>query len=160
MALPHFSAIPGTIDDLITVFGTAAPTDTNNEPIMVWFGAELGVFTSPTTIEINGVDPVTREWAVLGPDYTIEEHFSVKCKISVFSGLATSLQDFIATKNLVFGVWNALEMAVANNPTLDGNVRLAWFDECMYEPSQDAAGQACGEITWVVKCEARVSTLS
>lgn len=156
----HITSIPGAIADLVTVFGNACPYDPNNEPITVWLGAELGVFAAPTTIEINGVDAVLREWASLGPDYMIEEQYSIKCKLSIFVGEGSAITDFLGVMNSAWSIWETLEIAVANNPTLDGNVRLCWFDETNYEPTTDAMGRAMGVISWVIKCEARVSTLS
>ena len=157
----HITAIPDTVDYLISLFQTTCPYDSNNEPIRVWFGVQLGVWQAPTTIEINKIQPIMREWAELGPTYRVEEHFSVWCKITVFSGEGMGgTPDFQASKNSVFSVWGALEKAVANDPTLGGNVRVCRFDDVNYEPTTDAAGRAAGMITWAITCEARVTTLS
>lgn len=156
----HITSIPGAVSDLVTIFGVTCPTDPNNEPIVIWLGEELGIFSSPTTIEINGVDPVIREWASLGPDYRIEEQYSIKCRLSVFAGEGSVLTDFLNVMNAAWTIWEALEIAVANNPTLDGNVRLCWFDETNYQPTTDAQGRAMACINWTIKCEARVYTLS
>lgn len=155
------TAIPGTLPYLVTLYQTAYPMDTNNVPVVVWFGVELGVWSSPTTIEINGVEPADQEPAELGPDYRREETFSVKCKITVFSGTgANGTPDFLARMTDCFTVWKALEIAVANDPTLGGNVRFAEFGEMQYEPTTDGKGDAVGTLLWVVRCQARVTSLS
>ncbi len=156
----HITSIPGAVNDLINKFSTAYPYDQNNIPVYVWFGTELGAYSAPVTIEINGIEPVLREWAELGPNYRIEEDYSIRCKITVFMGSGTAVSDFLNSMSAVFAVWNALEMAVANDPTLSGSVRLSWFDEVNYEPTTDGSGRAMGTITWVVRCQARISTLS
>ncbi len=156
----HITSIPGAVADLVTIFGVTCPYDSNNEPIVIWLGEELGVFSSPTTIEINKVEPVVREWAELGPTYRIEEQYSIQCKLSVFTGQGSTLPDFLSSMNSAWSIWEALEIAVANNPTLDGNVRLCWFDETNYQPTTDSTGRAMASINWVIKCEARVTTLS
>ncbi len=157
----HISAVPGAIDYTVNLFSVTCPTDSSNVPIMVWFGAELGVWQEPTTIELNAVHPISRKWVQLGPTFRIEEDFSIQCKITVFSGEgAGGTTDFLTAKDNVFSVWDTLEMAVANDPTLGGNVRISWFDDADYQPAVDAAGRAMGLMTWVIKCQARVTTLS
>lgn len=156
----HITSIPGAMADLVTLFGTAAPMDQNNEPILIWLGEELGVFSSPTTIEMNGVEPVEREWASLGPNYLIEEQYSIKCKLSTFVGEGSTTADFLSVMDSAWSIWEALEVAIANDPTLDGNVRVCWFDETNYMPTTDGMGRAMATILWVIKCEARVTTLS
>ena len=160
----HLSSIPQTTDYLYNLFSSSYKTDTNNQPVMVWFGTELGVWSTPITIEINGIEPVLREWATLGPDYQIEEDYSIRCKITSWSGESFSdptsaAQNFLNVKNDVFTAWFALEAAVANDPSLGQNVRVAWFDEMNYAPTTDGSGHACGTITWAVRCQVRVSTL-
>lgn len=155
------TSIPGAVNYLFTLFQTAYPIDANNVPVMVWFGTELGAFSAPTTIEINGIDPGDQEPAELGPNYKREETYAIKCKISVFSGSgANGATDFLARMNDVFTVWKALEIAVANDPTLGGNVRFAEFGDMAYEPTTDGSGRATGCITWCVRCQQRVTSLS
>jgi hypothetical protein len=154
------TSIPNAISYLVTLFTTAAPYDPNNTPIMIWLGEELGVFSSPTTIEINGVDPVEREWASLGPNYLIEEDYSIKCKLSAFIGEGSTTADFLSVMTSTWAIWNTLEIAVANDTTLGENVRVCWFDETVYAPTTDAMGRAMAVISWTIRCQARVTTLS
>lgn len=155
------SAIPGTLPYLVTLFGNAYPMDADNVPVLVWFGAELTTFSSPTTIEINGIDVADQEPAELGPNYKREETFTVKCKITVFNGEgANGSTDFLDRMNDCFTVWKALVIAVANDPTLGGNVRFAENGEMAYLPTTDATGRATGTLIWGVRCQQRVTSLS
>ena len=157
----HLTSIPGAVNDLYAKFTTAYPYDQNNQPVYVWFGQQLpSTYSAPVTIEINGIEPVVRDWATLGPDYRIEEDYSIRCKLTVFTGQGATATDYLNSMSSVFAVWTALETVVANDPTLSGNVRVSWFDEVNYEPTTDGSGRACGTITWVVRCQARVTTLS
>ena len=155
------TAIPGTITYLVTLFGTAYPMDANNVPVLVWFGTELAAYSSPTTIEINGVDLADQEPAELGPNFKREETFTVKCKITVFNGEgANGTPDFLARMTDCFAVWKPLVIAVANDPTLGGNVRFAENGEMIYTPTTDGSGRAMGSLTWGVRCQQRVTSLS
>jgi hypothetical protein len=156
----HITSIPNAITFLVNLFQTTCPYDSNNEPITIWLGEELGVFSAPTTIEINGVDPVDRQWASLGPNYLIEEDYSIKCKVSSFTGEGSSVTDFLSVMDSVWTIWEALEMGIMVDPTLGGYVRVCWFDETIYEPTTDGTGRAMAAISWVIKCEARVTTIS
>ncbi len=155
------TAIPGTIHYVYNLFGATYPMDANNVPTLVWFGSELAVFSAPTTIEINCVDPADQEPAEMGPNYRREELFSLKCKITVYSGEgANGATDFLARMDDCFTVWKALAIAVANDPTLGDNVRYAEFGEMEYMPGTDASGRATGCLTWSVRCSQRVTSLS
>jgi hypothetical protein len=162
MATPaSVSAIPGTIPYLFNLFATTYPMDPNNVPTFVWFGVQLTAFSAPTTIEINGVGPADQEPAEMGPNYKREETFSVNCRVSVFNGQgASGSTDFIARMTDCFTVWKALEIAVANDPTLGNNVRYAEFGDMEYEPTTDGSGRAMGCLTWCVRCSQRVTSLS
>ena len=155
------TSIPGTVNYVYNLFSTTYPYDANNVPTFVWFGTELAAFSAPTTIEINCVDPADQEPAELGPNYRREELYSIKCKITVFNGQgAGGATDFLARMDDCFTVWKALEIAVANDPTLGGNVRYAEFGEMNYEPTTDGSGRAMGCLTWCIRCSQRVTSLS
>lgn len=156
----HITSIPNAVNYLYDLYTATWQYDPNNIPVYYWVGVELGAYSAPATVEINDVGEVTREWAVLGPRYEIEEHYAITCKLTYFTGQGTEPSDYLTTMNTVFTGWGQLEIAVANDPTLGGSVRLCWFDECNYEPTTDGSGRACGTVTWLVRCEARVTTLS
>jgi hypothetical protein len=155
----NLTAVPATIQALIGIFGAAAPLDPNNRPIMVWYGRELGVFSEPTTIEINGVSQ-TQSPAELGPTYRREEEFYVHCKVSVFSGEGADSQDHVNRMIEAWNVWKALEVAVANNPTLNGNVRYAEMVSVDDLPSTSPRGSAMHQLSFELRCEQRVTSLS
>lgn len=159
-AFGHITSIPPALHALYSILSAAYPTDPNGEPVMYWFGAELGAWESPTTVEINGVHPADQEPASLGPDYLREEIFSVDCRATVFGGDSTTANGFLSNMDAVWAVWIALETAVANNPELNGTVRYAEFGEMTYEPTTDGKGIVCGTLAWVVRCSARNFSLS
>jgi hypothetical protein len=159
-AFGHITSIPDAIDQLFTIYQAAYPTDANGEAVYFWFGKELGAWSAPTTVQVIGVHPADQEPAALGPDYTREELFSIECKLTVFGGMAPTLQSFLANKNSCWAAWKALAIAVANNPTLNGVVRFAEFGELDYIPDVDNKGMTMGTITWLAKCSQRVYSLS
>jgi hypothetical protein len=147
------SCIPAAVHALFDLYQATYPADT------VWFGAELGTFATPTTIEINNVSG-DQQPAELGPNYRREEVFSVACRITVFSGEGSDPIDFLNRMDDTYAVFNALEIAVANNPTLSGTVRFAECGQMDYEPTTDAKGMAMGHLTFVVRCSQRVTSLT
>lgn len=160
-AFSDITSIPGALQSLYNLYSAAYPMDANNIPSMIWFGEELSVFSAPTTIEINSILNAEQEPAEIAPTYKKEETYDVRCKLSVFNGSGSNgSADFLANMLTCWDVWKALEIAVANNPTLDGNVRYCFFTEMAFEPTTDGAGRAAGYITWVVRCVQRVTSLS
>lgn len=153
------TAVPATIQALVSIFSAAAPMDPNNRPIMVWYGRELGAFAEPTTIEINGVSQ-TQTCAELGPSYRREEEFLIHCKITVFSGEGADSQDHINRMIEAWNVWKSLEIAIANNPTLNQNVRYAEMASVDDLPSTTPRGSAMHQLTFEVRAEQRVTSLS
>jgi len=125
----------------------------------VWVGAELGVFQTPTTIEINGVTG-DQQPAELGPNYRREETFSIHCKITVFAGEGSTPTDFLNRMDDTWTVFNAIEVAVANNPTLTQVVRYAECGDMDYVPTTTQNGSAMGQLTFEVRCSQRVTSLS
>lgn len=165
-AFGHITSIPNALNSLFALYQTAYPTDPSNEPVYFWFGATLSAWFAPTTIEVNGVNPANQEPATLGPDFQREETFSIECKISMFPGFSPTTANYFTTMQNVWNAWIALEIAVANNPTLStsalpgGTVRYAEFGEMAYEPSTDGKGMCMGVLTWVVRCSARNYSLA
>ena len=154
------TSIPNALTQLYSVFQAAYPLDANGQQVFFWFGAELGAWSAPTTIEINGVHPADQEPADVSQAFLREETFSIDCKITTFSGGATTQADFFASMNATWNVWIALSIAVANNPMLNGVVRYAEFGEMDYSPTTDAKGMCMGTLTWATRCSARVTSLS
>jgi len=153
------TSVPSTIAALVSIFGTACPIDPSNRPILVWYGQELGVYQTPTTIEINGASQ-TQTPAELGPTYRREEEFLIHGKISLFSGEGADVIDHLNRMNECWNIWKSLQTAVANNPTLNGNVRFAEFSSAEDMPSSTPRGNAMHQIMFDIRCEARVTSLS
>jgi len=147
------SCIPAATQSLFSLFSTTFPLYT------VWFGNELGVFATNNCIEINAVsgDQVPAE---LGPDYRREEVFSVHCRITVIRGDASDPASYLGCMTDAWTTFNALEVAVANNPTLTQVVRFSELGEMEYEPTTTGQGLAMGVLTFVVRCSQRVNSLT
>ncbi len=156
----HITSIPNALTQLFAVYQAAYPTDANGEPTYYWFGAVLSAWSAPTTIEINGVHPADQEPVTLGPDYQREETFSIDCRLTMFNGSTPTTANYFLMMNNVWAAWTALEIAVANNPTLNGVVRYSEFGEMDYEPVADGKGMCMGALTWVVRGSARNYSLA
>lgn len=154
------TSIPPALNALYSIFGAAYPVDANGEAVTLWFGASLPAWEAATVVQICAVDPADQQPATLGPDYLREETFSVRCEVTVFAGMPPTAVNYLANMSATWNVWKALEIAVANNPELNGTVRYAEFGEMIYEPAQDAKGMVMGTLTWFVRCSARVTSLS
>lgn len=153
------SAYPAAVQQLIQVFTAAYPTDATGTPVMVWYGVELGVYSAPTTIEINGYTG-DQEPAELGISYRREETGSIHCKITVYAGNGADSVDHVNRMVDCWNVWDALEVAVANNPTLNGTVRFAELGAMDDTPTTTGQGMAMGQLVFDVRYSARVQSLS
>lgn len=138
---------------LFSILSGLFPLDT------VWLGTELGVFQTPTTIEINGITG-DQQPAELGPNYKREETFAIHCKITVFSGEGSTSTDFLNRMSDTWAVFDAIEIAIANNYTLTNVVRYAEIGETDYMPTTTQNGSAMGQLTFEVRCSQRVTSLS
>lgn len=150
MALPSSSAIPTAVPALISMATTALPSDA-----MVYFGKALPVYTAPITLQVIKVVG-NQDWIVLGPNYRREETFSIECQLTSFAGD----NDHPARMSEVFTQFHALTMAVGNDPTLQGTVRLAEVGDFDYEPDENGNGMTLGCLTFNVRCSQRVASQS
>jgi hypothetical protein len=147
------SCIPAATQSLFSIFTAAYPLYT------VWVGNELGVFATTDTIEINSVS-ADQAPAELGPSYRREEVFSVHCRITVIRGDASDPASYLGAMTDAFTIFNGLEAAVANNPTLTQVVRFAELGEMEYDPTTTAQGMSMAVLSFVVRCSQRVNSLS
>lgn len=145
------SSVPDALTALISIATAALPTGTQ-----VWFGKPLPTYEAPITLQICGVRPGEQSVAVLGPDYTREEVYSIECLLTSFAGDP----DYIDRAKEVFDQFHLLSIAVANNPTLNGAVRFAEMKTFEYVPDADSHGMTLGALTFTVECQARITSLT
>jgi hypothetical protein len=146
------SAVPNTVEYLISLFETTLPS------VQVWFGKALGVYKAPQTLQMTGVDGDS-VWAELGQNFKRDETFAVMCQISSYAG-DQSTQANINRMDEVYALLEPLQIAVANDYTLGGNVRLSEIRNFEYVPDEDAKGQSIGHLTFEVYCQVRITTLN
>jgi hypothetical protein len=144
------SSIPGAVPYLVALAQTALGSDAT-----VWFGKELPLYSAPITMQITQIvaDQVPAE---LGPNYKREETYSIYCTITAYAGD----QKFLDRLSEAFTAFDAVEVAVANDPTLGGNVRFAQLGGMGFTPGADAQGQSIGTLPFLVRCQARVTSLT
>lgn len=151
------SSIPGAVNAFLTMMdplqGGALPAGTQ-----VWFGKPLPKYIAQTTLQVVEVhgDP-GQEPAELGPTYRREEVYDIACILTCWTGQP---DDYLGMFNQVFSVLKTVEVTVANNPTLNGNVRFAQIHTLDFVPDSDDAGHVLGSLTFTVNCQARITSLS
>jgi len=149
------SSIPGAVQALITMMdplqGGVLPAGTQ-----VWFGLPLSRYIAPVTLQITSVRIEQDDIVVLGPSYRHEEVYSIECILTECFGDGNHLQRFLD----VFTTYNTIETTIANNPTLNQNVRVAIPEKTGYSPTADQKGLPVGTLTFEIRCEQRVNSLS
>lgn len=111
------------------------------------------------TLQILGAHFTLDSYAELGPNFKHEEHYSIPCELTAWAGDPNYDQ---RTQD-AYQAYNALMIAVANNPTLglpDPKPRIAWTRQLDFTPSPDAFGRPAGIIRFEVQVQARVTSLT
>lgn len=144
------SAIPGAVAYFIPLMASTLPTRT-----FIWLGNKLGVYSAPLTLEIVDIAG-DQEWASIGPDLQQEETFSINCSLTSYAG-DTDFQTRLAE---AFAAFSLIQVAVGNDATLGGTVRLAQLRNFSFEPQADEKGQSIGVLMFEVYCERRNSALT
>lgn len=148
--LPSGSAIPGTVTELLSMATAAFPANTT-----VWFGAALPSYSAPLTFQITEITG-DQTPAEIGPAYRREEAFSVICSLTSYQG---GQPDFGSQLAALMANFILFSQAVANNPSLTGNVRFAQVGNFTVTADVDANGQGATTLDFAVRCEARVTSL-
>lgn len=140
------SAVPYFLDLAQTALGDQAT---------VRFGKPLPLFSAPITLQVLKIvgDQAPAE---LGPNYRREEKYSLVCELTSYAGD----QDFVARMTEAWVAFDLLEIAVANDANLGGNVRFAQLGNILFEAGADIQGQSIGTLDFAVRCEARVNSLT
>jgi hypothetical protein len=152
------SSIPGAVAYWVNLAETTLKsTVTSPDGVYVWFGSPLSRYIAPITLQVMEVTEITHQWAELGSQYKIEETYKIHNQLVSFAGD----NDQLGRMNEVFSNLQLLTVALANDYTLGGNVRLCLpVVEGDYLPGTDASGRTAGSLTFDIHCEARVTSLT
>ena len=142
------STVPNAIGQILTLAGSAVPTDT------------LVVYGSPREYEAANVVLVTG-WQTVEtpasladyPSFQLEEVYEVEGMIRCYQGDLNQT----ATMTSATGIKTALQSAIRSDPTLAGNVRAAWWSSEVGRTGITDRGGVATEIEFSIHCEARIS---
>lgn len=157
------SSIGPAVRNFITLMTAVLPNDCT-----IALMKDQPKFTGTLTLQITDVIG-DQEWAELGPEYKREETFHIMCKLTSFAGD----QDEVARLTEVTDAWSTVTVAVANDMQLTGvpggdpdnfartpAVRLAEVGEMEFMPEVTSSGKSVGCLTFAVKCQQRITTLT
>lgn len=144
------TAIPAAIESFLAAATTAVPTGTG-----VFDGIVRAGQSQTSLVVVTGWESEEREPATFGGAqfFTIEERFTLLGYIRCLEGSESQS----VSRGQAFAVFEALETAVRDDPTLAGAVRVSWFSRLV--GTQGAADAARGngtQIDWGLFCEARI----
>jgi|HubBroStandDraft_5_1064220.scaffolds.fasta_scaffold1224319_1 hypothetical protein len=145
------SSVPAAITALLAISKAALGTNAT-----VWFGKQLSQYQMPITLQITGVTDGSQVAKTLGPDYKRDETYDIVCVLTSFAG---DLQ-YMTRMTEVFANFSLLTVAIGNNPTLNQSVRFSEIHSFTYVPGADAKGMTLGQLTFMVACQARITSLT
>lgn len=157
--LPTGSAIPGTLAAFMSLAETALP-----EGSTVYFGSELGAYSTPHTLQITEISG-DQEPAEIGGRYRRDETFQLVCLLTYYNG---GIANFPAALDTVMADFQSLAVAVSANPSLTGaldpdgsTVQVARYCEVgnfIITPQTDAKGLSAVTLSFALRCVQRVET--
>lgn len=145
------ASLPAVVPALQSVLQGALPSG-----FQVVFATVMPIYINAQSCMITGARFSMDTWAVLGPDYTHEEQYGISC--TLISSYGTN--DEFSRLNEVYTLYKNISVAIANNPTLNGTVRVAGTTQNAYSPTKDAKGFDVGRLDFTVKVEVRVQSLT
>jgi hypothetical protein len=154
------SSIPLAVPYWVNLAATTlnASTDTpNGSTPYVYFGARLGRYIAPLTLQVIGVVDIIHNWAEVGANYRVEETYKIRNEIVSFAGGF----DQAARMQEVFNNFNLLAVAVSapENITLGNSVRLCLpMCDGEYQPGVDPKGQTMGSLMFDIHVEVRITS--
>lgn len=148
--LPSQSAIPGALVQLMKVATAAFPPGTT-----VYYGEDLPAYTAPLTMQISEIVG-DQSWAELG-NFRREEKWSFTCELITYTG---GVPDWVAQLVSTFADFALLSLAIGTNPTLNGSVRVAEVGNFVTSSDTDANAQGATHLSFSVRCEQRVTSLT
>jgi hypothetical protein len=144
------SSLPNALPAFVSIATAALPTG-----FQIKEGAIFGPYIAPQALLITGIHFTQDAYAELGPSYKHEEHYSIQCALC-----SAQAPDDQASRLLeVYSSYSLISVAVANNPTLNGTIRLAWTRQLDYSMGYDPKFSV-GTLTFEVQCQARVTSLT
>lgn len=163
--LPVGSAIPGAIVAFMSLAQETLPANST-----VYFGSELPAYTNPYTLQITEATG-DQEYVEIGSRYRRDETFSLTCQLSYYDGSPASPvggDQFIDLLNNVMSQFQALSLAVGNNPSLTTYsspsvtqaVRIAEVGNFIITPATDANGRCAVTLSFALRCVQRVESIS
>lgn len=156
------SSIGPAVNNLVTIITGAVPaTLTGEGATQVVFG-DLSQYVAPVTLQVVEVTG-NADVAELGPNFRREETYSIVCEIVTFAGD----QDYLTRFNDAMTVYNAICVAVGNNPWLSTSglndstaaVRFAEVGDFSITPHATPIGQSVCSLQFHVRCSQRVDSL-
>lgn len=115
--------------------------------------------TSGVLLQLTGIRWLKDDFAVLGPNFTHEEDYSIQCVLTAWAGDP----DFNQRMQDAFTIYADLSVAIGNSPRLgltNPVPRVSWPRLLSFSPQPDPFGRPAGIINFEVRVEARVTSLS
>ena len=151
-------AVPYWVNLATTTLSASTDTPNNSQPY-VYFGARLGKFIAPLTLQVIGVVDTVHTWAEIGANYRIEETYKIRNQIVSYAGgfdQAGRMQEVYNNFNLL-----AVALSAPENITLGNSVRLCLpMCDGEYQPNADPRGQTMGSLMFDIHVEARITSTS
>ena len=145
------ASAPTVVPAFIAICQAALPAN-----FQVRFGTVFGPYVAPQALQITGLHFTEDEYAELGPTYRHEEHYNIECALSSSAGDDDESSRF----QEVYALYEAVSVAIANNPSLSSTARLGWCRQLDYSPTYDPKGMSVGVLTFEVQVQVRVTSLS
>ncbi len=156
MASTVYNALAYWIN-LATVTLNASTETPNNSQPYVWYGATLGRYIAPLTLQVIGIHDLIHEWAELGSQFRVEERYKIQCGLVSYAGD----MDFLGRTKEVFDNFLLLSVALAHDYDLGHNIRVCRpISEGEVIPIPQPSGGSMCSLMFYIQCEARIATLT
>ena len=155
------SSIGPAVTNFIALAQQTIPAVLDGAETQVVFG-DLSRYVAPVTLQIMEVTG-NAVVASIGQNFRREETYSIVCEVVTFAGD----QDYVTRFNDAMTVYNALVIAVANNPWLSSTglhdstaaVRFSEIGDYSIIPHAGGSGKSTCSLQFHVRCSARVDSL-
>jgi hypothetical protein len=144
------ASLPSSLPQFMSIAAAALPAG-----FQVILGVNFNPYVSPQTLLITGVHFDEDTYGEMGPRYQHEEHYNIECSLCSTAGDG----DEPARLQEVYVLYKDLQVALANNPSMNNTVRLAWCRQLAYSPAKDARGWSVGQLDFEVQVQVRVDSL-
>lgn len=146
------SSLPNAMPQFVSIATAVLPSN-----FVIKEGSIYGPNVPAQGLLITGIHFLSDTYGEMGPLYRHEEHYNMQCVLVDSFGM----DDHPTLIGQLYGLYSDISVAVANAPTLNGTVRLAWTRQLDYSMGYDAQkGWSVGTLTFEVECQARVNSLT